>query len=89
MQTFSQEDQAISRSGIISILQVSLYESLEGSLSFAPDFSQASRDNLTAKDYFGLDPKGNGRPNHPKESTCSLFLKYGAIFSGIVIFIAS
>ena len=45
-------------------------------------------DGLTAKDYFGLDPKGMADQiieNMPKESTRSV-LKYGAIFSGIVIF---
>ena len=43
---------------------------------------------MTAKDYFGLDPKEMADQiieNMPKESTRSV-LKYGAIISGIVIF---
>ena len=56
--------------------------------NLALDFSQASGDGLTAKDYFGLDPKEMADQiieNMPKESTRSV-LKYGAIISGIVIF---
>ena len=56
--------------------------------NLALDFSQAGADGLTAKDYFGLDPKEMADQiieNMPKESTRSV-LKYGAIFSGIVIF---
>lgn len=56
--------------------------------NLALDFSQASGDGLTAKDYFGQDPKGMTDQileNMPKESTRSV-LKYGAIVSGIVIF---
>ena len=56
--------------------------------NLALDFSQAGADGLTAKDYFGLDPKEMADQiieNMPKESTRSV-LKYGAIISGIVIF---
>lgn len=56
--------------------------------NLALDFSQASGDGWTAKDYFGQDPKGMADQiieNMPKESTRSV-LKYGAIVSGIVIF---
>ena len=56
--------------------------------NLALDFSQASGDGWTAKDYFGQDPKGMADQiieNMPKESTRSV-LKYGAIISGIVIF---
>ena len=56
--------------------------------NLALDFSQASGNGLTAKDYFGQDPKGMSDQiieNMPKESTRSV-LKYGAIVSGIVIF---
>ena len=50
--------------------------------------TQASGDGLTAKDYFGQDPKGMADQiieNMPKESARSV-LKYGVIVSGIVIF---
>ena len=56
--------------------------------NLALDFSQASGDGWTAKDYFGQDPKGMADQiieNMPKESTRSV-LKYGAIISGIMIF---
>lgn len=68
-----------------------LYEekALRGQVyNLALDFSQAEADGLTAKDYFGLDPKEMADQiieNMPKESTRSV-LKYGAIISGIVIF---
>ena len=92
MQTFSPEDQAYFQdlwdyfnfAGFLykeEALREQVY-------NLAFDFSQASRDGLTAKDYFGLDPKGMADQiieNMPKESTRSV-LKYGAIFSGIVIF---
>lgn len=92
MQTFSQEDQAYFQdlwdyfnfAGFLykeEALREQVY-------NLAIDFSQASGDGLTAKDYFGLDPKGMADQiieNMPKESTRSV-LKYGAIFSGIVIF---
>ena len=60
----------------------------EQAYNLALDFSQAGADGLTAKDYFGLDPKEMADQiieNMPKESTRSV-LKYGAIISGIVIF---
>lgn len=92
MQTFSQEDQAYFQdlwdyfnfAGFLykeEALREQVY-------NLAVDFSQARTDGLTAKDYFGLDPKGMTDQiieNMPKESTRSV-LKYGAIFSGIVIF---
>ena len=92
MQTFSQEDQAYFQdlwdyfnfAGFLykeKALREQVY-------NLAVDFSQASGDGLTAKDYFGLDPKGMADQifeNMPKESTRSV-LNYGAIFSGIVIF---
>ena len=92
MQTFSQEDQAYFQdlwdyfnfAGFLykeEALREQVY-------NLAVDFSQARADGLTAKDYFGLDPKGMADQiieNMPKESTRSV-LKYGAIFSGIVIF---
>ena len=92
MQTFSQEDQAYFQdlwdyfnfAGFLykeKALREQVY-------NLALDFSQAGADGLTAKDYFGLDPKGMADQiieNMPKESTRSV-LKYGAIFSGIVIF---
>ena len=56
--------------------------------NLALDFSQAGADGLTAKDYFGLDPKEMADQiieNMPKESTRSVLI-YGAIISGIVIF---
>ena len=92
VQTFSQEDQAYFQdlwdyfnfAGFLykeKALREQVY-------NLAVDFSQASGDGLTAKDYFGLDPKGMADQiieNMPKESTRSV-LKYGAIVSGIVIF---
>ena len=92
MQTFSQEDQAYFQdlwdyfnfAGFLykeEALREQVY-------NLALDFSQASGDGLTAKDYFGLDPKEMADQiieNMPKESTRSV-LKYGAIISGIVIF---
>lgn len=92
MQTFSQEDQAYFQdlwdyfnfAGFLykeKALREQVY-------NLAVDFSQASGDGLTAKDYFCLDPKGIADQiieNMPKESTRSV-LKYGAIFSGIVFF---
>lgn len=92
MQTFSQEDQDYFQylwdyfnfAGF-------LYEEKalrEQVYNLALDFSQASGDGLTAKDYFGLDPKEMADQiieNMPKESTRSV-LKYGAIISEIVIF---
>ena len=92
MQTFSQEDQAYFQdlwdyfnfAGFLykeEALREQVY-------NLAVDFSQARADGLTAKDYFGIDPKGMADQileNMPKESTRSV-LKYGAIVSGIVIF---
>lgn len=92
MQTFSQEDQAYFQD-LWDYFNLAgfLYEEKalrEQVYNLALDFSQASGDGLTAKDYFGLDPKGMADQiieNMPKESTRSV-LKYGAIISGIVIF---
>ena len=92
MQTFSQEDQAYFQD-LWDYFNLAgfLYEEKalrEQVYNLALDFSQAGADGLTAKDYFGLDPKGTADQiieNMPKESTRSV-LKYGAIFSGIVIF---
>ena len=92
MQTFSQEDQAYFQD-LWDYFNLAgfLYEEKalrEQVYNLALDFSQASGDGLTAKDYFGLDPRGMADQiieNMPKESTRSV-LKYGAIFSGIVIF---
>lgn len=92
MQTFSQKDQ-------VYFQDLWDYFNLAGFLykeealreqvyNLAVDFSQAGADGLTAKDYFGLDPKIMADQiieNMPKESTRSV-LKYGAIISGIVIF---
>lgn len=92
MQTFSQEDQ-------VYFQDLWDYFNLAGFLykeealreqvyNLAVDFSQAGADGLTAKDYFGLDPKIMADQiieNMPKESTRSI-LQYGAIISGIVIF---
>ena len=92
VQTFSQEDQAYFKdlwdyfnfAGFLydeKALREQVY-------NLALVFSQASGDGLTAKDYFGQDPKGMTDQileNMPKESTRSV-LKYGAIVSGIVIF---
>ena len=92
VQTFSQEDQAYFQD-LWDYFNFAgfLYEEKalrEQVYNLALDFSQAGADGLTAKDYFGLDPKGMADQiieNMPKESTRSV-LKYGAIFSGIVIF---
>lgn len=92
VQTFSQEDQAYFQD-LWDYFNFAgfLYEekSLRGQVyNLALDFSQAEADGLTAKDYFGLDPKEMADQiieNMPKESTRSV-LKYGAIISGIVIF---
>ena len=92
MQTFSQEDQVYFQD-LWDYFNLAgfLYEEKalrEQVYNLAVDFSQASGDGLTAKDYFGLDPKGMADQiieNMPKESTRSV-LKYGSIFSGIVIF---
>ena len=92
MQTFSQEDQAYFQD-LWDYFNLAgfLYEEKalrEQVYNLAVDFSQAGADGLTAKDYFGLDPKDMADQiieNMPKESTRSV-LKYGAILSGIVIF---
>ena len=92
MKTFSQEDQSYFQD-LWDYFNLAgfLYEEealREQVYNLALDFSQAGADGLTAKDYFGLDPKGMADQiieNMPKESTRSV-LKYGAIFSGIVIF---
>ena len=92
MKTFSQEDQVYFQD-LWDYFNLAgfLYEEKalrEQVYNLALDFSQAGEDGLTAKDYFGLDPKGMAGQiieNMPKESTRSV-LKYGAIFSGIVIF---
>lgn len=92
MQTFSQEDQ-------VYFQDLWDYFNLAGFLykeealreqiyNLAVDFSQAGADGLTAKDYFGLDPKIMADQiieNMPRESTRSI-LQYGAIVPGIVIF---
>ena len=92
MQTFSQEDQAYFQD-LWDYFNLAgfLYEEKalkEQVYNLALDFSKASGDGWTAKDYFGQDPKGMADQileNMPKESTRSV-LKYGAIVSGIVIF---
>lgn len=92
MQTISQEDQAYFQD-LWDYFNLAgfLYEEKalrEQVYNLAVDFSQAGADGLTAKDYFGLDPKEMADQiieNMPKESTRSV-LKYGAIISGIVIF---
>ena len=92
VQTFRQEDQAYFQD-LWDYFNVAgfLYEEKalrEQVYNLALDFSQASGDGLTAKDYFGQDPKGMADQiieNMPKESTRSV-LKYAAIVSGIVIF---
>lgn len=92
VQTFSQEDQAYFQD-LWDYFNFAgfLYEEKalrEQVYNLALDFSQAGADGLTAKDYFGLDPKEMADQiieNMPKESTRSV-LKYGAIVSGIVIF---
>lgn len=92
MQTFSQEDQ-------VYFQDLWDYFNLAGFLykeealreqvyNLAVDFSQAGADGLTAKDYFGLDPKIMADQiieNMPRESARSI-LQYGAIVPGIVIF---
>lgn len=92
VQTFRQEDQAYFQD-LWDYFNFAgfLYEEKalrEQVYNLALDFSQASGDGLTAKDYFGLNPKEMADQiieNMPKESTRSV-LKYGAIISGIVIF---
>ena len=92
VQTFNREDQAYFQD-LWDYFNFAgfLYEekALRGQVyNLALDFSQAEADGLTAKDYFGLDPKEMADQiieNMPKESTRSV-LKYGAIISGIVIF---
>lgn len=92
VQTFRQEDQAYFQN-LWDYFNFAgfLYEEKalrEQVYNLALDFSQAGADGLTAKDYFGLDPKEMADQiieNMPKESTRSV-LKYGAIISGIVIF---
>ena len=92
VQTFNQEDQAYFQD-LWDYFNFAgfLYEEKalrEQVYNLALDFSQAGADGLTAKDYFGLDPKEMADQiieNMPKESTRSV-LKYGAIISGIVIF---
>ena len=92
VQTFSQEDQAYFQD-LWDYFNFAgfLYEEKalrEQVYNLALDFSEAGADGLTAKDYFGLDPKEMADQiieNMPKESTRSV-LKYGAIISGIVIF---
>ena len=92
VQTFSQEDQAYFQD-LWDYFNFAgfLYEEKalrEQVYNLALDFSQAGVDGLTAKDYFGLDPKEMADQiieNMPKESTRSV-LKYGGIISGIVIF---
>lgn len=92
VQTFSQEDQAYFQD-LWDYFNFAgfLYEEKalrEQVYNLALDFSQARADGLTAKDYFGLNPKEMADQiieNMPKESTRSV-LKYGAIISGIVIF---
>ena len=92
VQTFSQEDQAYFQD-LWDYFNFAgfLYEDKalrEQVYNLALDFSEAGADGLTAKDYFGLDPKEMADQiieNMPKESTRSV-LKYGAIISGIVIF---
>lgn len=92
LQTFSQEDQVYFQD-LWDYFNFAgfLYEEKalrEQVYNLALDFSQAGADGLTAKDYFGLDPKEMADQiieNMPKESTRSV-LKYGAIISGIVIF---
>ena len=92
VQTFSQEDQAYFQD-LWDYFNFAgfLYEEKalrEQVYNLALDFSQAGADGLTAKDYFGQDPKEMADQiieNMPKEPTRSV-LKYGAIVSGIVIF---
>lgn len=77
MQTFSQEDQ-------VYFQDLWDYFNLAGFLykeealreqvyNLAVDFSQAGADGLTAKDYFGLDPKIMADQSSPCAQTTSLF----------------
>lgn len=92
MQTFSQEDQAYFQD-LWDYFNLAGFLYKEEALreqvyNLAVDFSQASGDGLTAKDYFGQDPKIMADQiieNMPRESARSI-LKYGAIVPGIVIF---
>lgn len=92
MQTFSQEDQAYFRD-LWDYFNLAGFLYKEEALreqvyNLAVDFSQAGADGLTAKDYFGLDPKIMADQiieNMPRESARSI-LKYGVIVPGIVIF---
>ena len=92
MQTFSQEDQAYFQD-LWDYFNLAGFLYKEEALreqvyNLAVDFSQAGADGLTAKDYFGLDPKIMADQiieNMPRESARSI-LKYGAIVPGIVIF---
>ena len=92
MQTFSQEDQVYFQD-LWDYFNLAGFLYKEESLreqiyNLAVDFSQAGADGLTAKDYFGLDPKIMADQiieNMPRESARSI-LKYGAIVPGIIIF---
>lgn len=92
MQTFSQEDQAYFQD-LWDYFNLAGFLYKEEALreqvyNLAVDFSQASGDGLTAKDYFGQDPKIMADQiieNMPRESARSI-LQYGAIVPGIVIF---
>ena len=95
MQTFSQEDQAYFQD-LWDYFNLAgfLYEEKalrEQVYNLALDFSQAGSGWPHGKGLFWPWSKGMADQiieNMPKESTRSV-LKYGAIFSGIVIFIAS
>lgn len=92
MQTFSQEDQVYFQD-LWDYFNFAgfLYEEKalrEQVYNLALDFSQASGDGWTAKDYFGQDSKEMADQiieNMPRESARSI-LQYGAIVPGIVIF---
>ena len=92
MQTFSQEDQVYFQD-LWDYFNLAGFVYKEEALreqvyNLAVDFSQAGADGLTAKDYFGLDPKIMADQiieNMPRESARSI-LQYGAIVPGIVIF---
>lgn len=92
MQTFSQEDQVYFQD-LWDYFNLAGFLYKEGALreqvyNLAVDFSQAGADGLTAKDYFGLDPKIMADQiieKMPRESARSI-LQYGAIVPGIVIF---
>ena len=92
VQTFSQEDQAYFQD-LWDYFNLAGFLYKEEALreqvyNLALDFSQAGADGLTAKDYFGLDPKIMADQiieNMPRESARSI-LQYGAIVPGIVIF---